>query len=79
MRKACLMYIDECFQFAVGAEFGEIGLRRTETLSALKRLEIVLLSCVMHFRHRYSHTKTVHCCMVMVHALMPWWGSLEVK
>ena len=32
MRKACLMYIDECFQFAVGAEFGEIGVRRTETL-----------------------------------------------
>ena len=31
----CLMYIDECFQFAVGAEFGEIGLWRTETLSLL--------------------------------------------
>ena len=31
----CLMYIDECFRFAVGAEFGEIGLWRTETLSLL--------------------------------------------
>ena len=31
----CLMYIDECFQFAVGAEFGEIGLWRPETLSLL--------------------------------------------